>query len=143
MENSNGGKRRRGRRSSHGRKSGRLFWRDEEVVFHYNRLRSQPPNNPWEAQKHSWAVSETVRVLRELYPKLRISETEVKRVLAKYQPKDCPISMFVTAKPQQQVNEEFERLPDEIKEFLGNKPPINVRPFGFAPRPRYRTTPQT
>jgi len=138
LEKPNQGKRRRGRPSSRGRRSGRLFWRDEEVSLHYNRLRSQPPNNPWEAQKHSWAVSETVRVLRELYPKLRISETEVKRVLAEYQSKDSPISMFVTAKPQEQVNEEFERLPDEIKEFLGNKPPINVRSFGFAPRPKYK-----
>lgn len=139
MESSMGGfgkgKRKRGRRRLYGRRSGRLFWRDELIVEIYNELRSKSADHSWEIQKHSWVVAETVRVIKQRHPGIRMSKTEVKRVLAMYQSRFSNYAMKVTSKPQQQVNEEFEKLPQEIKDFLGNKPPVNVKPFGFGPRP--------
>lgn len=123
------GKRKRGRPKTNGVKSGNLLWRDLLVLHTFNRLR---PN-----MKHSCAVSETVMAIRKDYPNIHLSETEVRRILAEFQPRNSPIAVSVGKKPQDQVNFEFENLPDELKEFLRNKPPVNVFPFGFGPRPRY------
>ena len=38
-------------------------------------------------EKHIGAVTQSVEVIRRRYPELRISETEVKRILAKFRPR--------------------------------------------------------
>jgi hypothetical protein len=39
-------------------------------------------------QKHSVAVTQTVEFIKQRHPKMRISETEVKRILAKFRPRN-------------------------------------------------------
>jgi hypothetical protein len=39
-------------------------------------------------QKHSVAVAQTVYFIKQRHPKMRISETEVKRTLAKFRPRN-------------------------------------------------------
>jgi hypothetical protein len=38
-------------------------------------------------QKHSTAVAQTVELMKQRYPEMRISETEVKRILAEWRPR--------------------------------------------------------
>jgi hypothetical protein len=54
--------------------------RDLTVVWSYNELRRA-------GEKHAIAVASAASEVRRLYPGMKVSETEVKRVLAKYQPK--------------------------------------------------------
>lgn len=63
--------------------------RDLTVVWSYNESRGA-------GEKHAVAVANAVSEVRKQYPDMKISETEVKRVLAKFQPKGYPQVFTVT-----------------------------------------------
>jgi hypothetical protein len=63
------------------------FLRTLKVIEAYSKARE-------EGHKHSAAVKEVVKFLRQLYPKESISETEVKRVLAEFRPQDSRVELM-------------------------------------------------
>jgi hypothetical protein len=65
------------------------LYRDLTVVCSYNEWRRA-------GEKHANAVASAVSEVRKEYPGMKVSETEVKRVLAKYQPKGYPEVFTVT-----------------------------------------------
>jgi hypothetical protein len=71
-------KRKRGR--PRGRITPRNFVRAGIVMSAYDEIRQS-------GEKHSVAVALTVENVKQHYPELRISETAVKRILAKWRPK--------------------------------------------------------
>ncbi len=67
-------KRRRGRPRANGQQPGWMLFRAFEILRVYQSLRDA-------GNKYAYAVRETRDVLRKQYPDMRISETEIKRVL--------------------------------------------------------------
>jgi hypothetical protein len=65
------------------------LYRDLTVVWSYNESRRA-------GEKHAIAVANAVSEVRKQYPGMKVSETEVKRVLARYQPKGHPEVFTVT-----------------------------------------------
>ena len=63
------------------------------VLFAYDRSRSV-------GNKHSTAVIEAVTFVREQNPQMPISESEVKRILARLRSKDAKLTLIVTAPAQ-------------------------------------------
>jgi hypothetical protein len=63
--------------------------RDLTVVWSYNESRRA-------GEKHATAVAHAASEVRKQYPEIKISETEVKRTLAKYQPKGYAETFVVT-----------------------------------------------
>ncbi|MFL6388737.1 MAG: hypothetical protein ACJ71U_14735 [Terriglobales bacterium] len=57
--------------------------RDLTVVWSYNESRRA-------GEKHASAVASAASEVRKQYPGMKVSETEVKRVLARFQPKGYP-----------------------------------------------------
>jgi hypothetical protein len=125
------GSRKRGRPESNGVKPGKILNRVVWVLCKCDEFRKT-------GMKRSSAITETVEFMRKEQPDLAVSETEVRRILAEFQPKGASEVLLVTSKPQEEVNREFALLPREIQDLLGNKPQINVMPIGFGPQPQYK-----
>ena len=73
------------------RKSGqlvRMLRRDPMILYGYDQARRL-------GEKHVVAIQEAVRYVRETDSRLRISETEVKRVLARWRPRHDPCGLVV------------------------------------------------
>jgi hypothetical protein len=68
---------------------GQKMYRDLTVVSSYNESRRA-------GEKHSSAVANAVAEVRKQFPGVKISETEVKRVLATYQPKGYAVTFIAT-----------------------------------------------
>jgi hypothetical protein len=66
--------------------------RDLTVVWSYNESRRA-------GEKHVTAVGHAVAEVRKQFPGIKISETEVKRVLATYQPKGYAVTFIATKTP--------------------------------------------
>ena len=125
------GARKRGRPKSNGVKPFTVLFRELVVLYKHRELRES-------GMKRSSAIRETIDFMRKEHPEIKISETGVKRILAKHERPNSRDAIIVTKKPQDQVNREFGVLHPEIQEFLGGKPPINVMPFRFGSSPKYR-----
>jgi hypothetical protein len=67
-----------------------MFERVLLVLFAYDRSRNV-------GNKHSTAIVEAVTFVREQNPQMPISESEVKRILARWRSKDANLSLIVTA----------------------------------------------
>lgn len=82
------------------RKNGeKPFWmleRDTVAVYAYGRAREG-------GEKHSVAISEAVTHIRATYPRMPVSETEVKRIAAAWRSKQRSSSLFVS-KPDPEHN---------------------------------------
>jgi hypothetical protein len=63
--------------------------RDLTVVWSYNESRRA-------GEKHASAVASAASEVRKQHPGMKVSETEVKRVLARFQPKGYPQVFTVT-----------------------------------------------
>jgi hypothetical protein len=63
--------------------------RDLTVVWSYNESRRA-------GEKHASAVASAAAQVRKQHPGMKVSETEVKRVLARFQPKGYPEVFTVT-----------------------------------------------
>lgn len=84
----------RGRPRRNGEK---LFWmlvREAVAVFAYGRARKA-------GLKYSSAITEATNYIRATYPLMKISETEVKRIVARWQPKQAAACLAVS-KPDSQ-----------------------------------------
>jgi hypothetical protein len=74
-------KKKRGRpRKKKGKITRRDFVRAGIVMSAYDEIRQS-------GEKHSVAIALTVEIVKQRYPKLRISETAVRRILAKWRPR--------------------------------------------------------
>jgi len=78
----------RGRPRKNGEKPRWMFERSLFILLEFHKTRNREP-------KHSAAIRDTVAVIRRKYPELPISETEVKRILAKWMPRDCETAFLV------------------------------------------------
>jgi len=103
-----------------------MFLRACVVIYAYNEARSS-------GLKHSSAVTEAVATVKKVYPGMPISETEVKRVLANFQPKGVAEAFKVTRTSEQS-------LPPAITGLMGvlqDSRKKTIFAFGFGPRPEY------
>jgi hypothetical protein len=57
------------------------------------------------AQKHSAAVTQTVELIKQRYPMMRISETEVKRILATWRPRGSHNNLRIECLTYSQVGQ--------------------------------------
>lgn len=116
----------RGRPRKNGQQPGWMFFRVALVLYGYNEARSS-------GLKHSSAVTEAVAFVQKTFSGMPISETEVKRVLAKFQPQGVPVSLRITKSSEQ-------TLPPEVTEEMGvpqGSKMKTVLAFGDGPRPEY------
>jgi hypothetical protein len=81
-------KKKRGRPPKYGAKDPKHFGRALEIVHAYMEAREKCP-------KHSTAVREAVEFVRRSNPRTRVSESEVKRVLAEFMPHSSSIALKV------------------------------------------------
>jgi hypothetical protein len=116
----------RGRPKTNGAMPGWMFVRVVLVLHAYNEARSS-------GCKHSSAVTEAVATVKKTWSGMPISETGVKRILAKHQPKGDPVAFQVT-----KISEETP--PPATTEIMGVPHETRLKPlfsFGFGPRPKY------
>jgi hypothetical protein len=116
----------RGRPKKDGVQPGWMLLRVVLVLNAYNEARSSP-------LKHSSAVTEAVAIVKKTYPGMPISETEVKRILAKFQPQGVPVAFKVTKASEK-------TLPPEVCELMGVPEGSKMKTtftFGYGPRPEY------
>jgi hypothetical protein len=78
----------RGRPQKSGEKPWWMLQRSLFILLEFHKARNR-------GLKHSAAIAETVAVIRCKYRDLRVSETEVKRTLAKWMPRDCKTAFLV------------------------------------------------
>jgi hypothetical protein len=87
----------RGRPKNDGRTPFWVLERETCALYAYQNCREQ-------GEKHSVAVQDAVAYIREKYlGKIRISETEVKRIIARWRPRGAPVGLSVT-KPDPKNN---------------------------------------
>jgi hypothetical protein len=83
-------------------------------------------------EKHSSAVTEAIAAVKRFHPDMKVSETEVKRILAELRPKDAPIVARVTEKPPM--------TPEECKlaGFAEGTAFNRSLVLRYGPRPKYK-----
>ena len=116
----------RGRPRKNGQQPIWMFLRVALVLHGYNAARSS-------RLKHSSAVREAVAFVQESFSGMPISETEVKRVLAEFQPQGVPDSLRITKSSEQ-------TSPPQVTEEMGVPQGSKMRTvltFGYGPRPKY------
>lgn len=118
------------------------FGRALKVVHAYRKARAG-------GEKHSAAVREAVEFVRQHDPKMPISETEVKRILAEFLPKDGPAALVVEYATLE--GEEAAKLRSLHEQRLANagikitgglsdqnrRKPLKRFKFRFGERPHY------
>ena len=97
----------------------RMLRRDPMIVYGYDQARNR-------GEKHAAAVEEAVRYVRETDPRLRISETEVRRVLARWRSRREPLGLIVV-KPS--PSENTLTLPNGMVFGIGLTSAIGPRPI--------------
>jgi hypothetical protein len=132
----------RGRPPKNGVVGPERFLRALKVIHAYSKARE-------EGQKHSAAVKEAVEFVRQLDPKKSISETEVKRVLAEFRPRDSQVALtaeflvlegkdtagrrsFLTQNPELAGTKSATKLT-----YKNLRKPLKSFKFGFRRRPNY------
>ncbi len=114
--------RKRGRPKESGMEEGPRFERTAQALLIYNKARAA-------GEKHASALQMAAQAIRAQNPGIRISLTEVRRILAKLQPRNKPISFSVT-EPNSIEAQEIRTLPNGQRVKMGPK-------FGFRIRPQY------
>jgi hypothetical protein len=79
----------RGRPNKNGAKPGWMLFRIATVLHAYDQARSS-------GEKHSGAIAAAAAAVRSQVPEMRISETEVKRVLAEFRSKNSGQTLIIT-----------------------------------------------
>jgi hypothetical protein len=108
--------------------SAKKFHRALVALHGYNQARAA-------GEKHSVALTAAIAEVQKQFPGLRISETEVKRILATYQPKGATVAWTVSKGSDGEVDP-----PAGMVEALGlreGKKLRHVLSVGFGPRPEY------
>jgi len=102
-------------------------------------------------QKHSVAVAQSVEFTRQHYPEMRISETGVKRILAKLRPrKSQTILLFERSTPSQEELAKFRCIQEQVRALQQEKglrlaapsgvdaaKPVTIYKIRFGERPKY------
>ncbi len=102
-------------------------------------------------QKHSVAVAQTVEFIKQRHPKMRISETEVKRILAKLRPrKSQTILLFERSTPSEEELAKFRCIQEQLRALQQEKglrlpvpsgvdaaKPVTIYKIRFGERPNY------
>ena len=99
------------------------FWmlrRRMEATYEYDQARRA-------GEKHSSAVRSAAAAVRQRYPGMRLSETEVKRILADWRPRNCRTGVLIT-KPEP---------PDDIFTLPDGRKARKRLIVGYGPCPRY------
>jgi hypothetical protein len=78
-----------GRPKKNGQKSMWMLGRDTLAIYAYGLARDA-------GEKHIVAIQEAVRYIRDKCPRMPISETEVKRIVAAWRPKRAATCLFVS-----------------------------------------------
>jgi hypothetical protein len=132
----------RGRPPKNGVVEAFCFGRALMIIHAYSKARDA-------GQKHSCAVRETVESVRQLDPKMPVSETAVKRVLAEFMPRDSQVALRVDYSILEGDDAaERRRFHAEMLAFAGNRisteltdqdqrRPLKAFKFGFGIRPIY------
>lgn len=118
----------RGRPRKNGTQPPWMFGRRMLAIHSYRTARSS-------GDKHSCAVTEAVAAVKKTWPGMRISETEVKRILAECQPKGAQLAFKVTKNSQSPPH-----LTPEVRKVLGIPDLSRMKnrfTFGFGPRRKY------
>ncbi len=112
----------RGRPARLGMEEGPRFELTAQVIRIYNKLRNA-------GEKHQDALKITAQKIRNKYFETPMSSTEVRRILAKLQPNNAPLS-FGVFEPDEKEPGEIRTFPDGKRVKVGLK-------FGFVPRPKH------
>ncbi len=133
----------RGRPKKNGMKPGWVLIRSFMVLHAYCRARDG-------GEKHSAAIAAAASAVRSRVPGMRVSETEVKRVLAEFQSKDSEHSWIITdGVPERELDLLLENLKWVAEKFPGKldvstlsddvfKPKrLRILTIQVGPRPRY------
>lgn len=96
----------------------RMLRRDPKILYGYDQARSL-------GEKHAVAIQEAAKYVRETDSGLRISETEVKRVLASWRPRGDPLGLVVV-KPH--PSESTLTLPNGMVFRIGLTAAVGPRP---------------
>ena len=108
-------------RPKNGAQPGWMLLRQMLVLYEYNHARAA-------GGKRQAAIEATVDAIRKARPKMPISETGVRRILADRQPNGVTASLVVT-------------MPEPPKDWvLDGRPVRSFLAFGFGPRPEYPRT---
>jgi hypothetical protein len=78
----------KGRPRKNGLQPAWMLGRTLQVIFAYNEAKAS-------GMKHSSAVTAAVEAVKKVWPEMPISETEVKRILATWQPKGSSLALKV------------------------------------------------
>jgi hypothetical protein len=113
-----------GRPRKNGQQDMRMLERITLALFAYGRARDA-------GEKHSVAISEAVKYVREVVPAMPISETEVKRIVAAWRSKERPICLLVT-KPDPARS--VVRVPRRDGRFVNARITYSVGPRPIYPR---------
>jgi hypothetical protein len=131
-----------GRPRKNGTKEPSHLWRSLVIFNAYSKAREV-------GLKRSAAIRETVDAVRQRFPGMRISETEVKRVVAKFSPRGSSIALWVEDSPLEGDEAAIRRRRDaEFMEHAGIKRPVSMNDselrkplkrwtFGFHAKPNY------
>jgi hypothetical protein len=109
----------RGRPRKNGQLSMWMLRRETSILYGYDQARRL-------GEKHAVAIQEAVRYVRETDPRMPISETEVRRVLAYWRPRREPLGLVVV-KPG--PSESTLTLPDGRVVKIGLTSAIGPRPI--------------
>ena len=137
-----GERKRRGRPQKDGVTEPWRFGRALEIVYAYRKARDA-------GEKHSAAVREAVAFVRQLDPEMRISETEVRRVVAEFLSQASQVALtadYLILEGEEAARRR--RFFAEMLEFAGDKitteltdqnlrKPLKSFTFGFGKRPNY------
>jgi len=102
-------------------------------------------------QKHSAAVAQSVEFTRQHYPEMRISETGVKRILAKLRPrKSQTILLFERSTPSEEELAKFRCIQEQLRALQQEKglrlpepsgvdaaKPVTIYKIRYVERPNY------
>jgi len=102
-------------------------------------------------QKHSVAVAQSVEFIKQRHPKMRISETEVKRNLAKFRPRNSQtILLFERSTPTEEELAKFRSIQERLRALQQEKglrlaapsgvdaaKPVTIYKIRFGERPKY------
>jgi hypothetical protein len=103
-------------------KDGPRLERAARALLIYNKSRAA-------GEKHAGALQMSADAIRSKKLEIRMSSTEVRRILAKLQPENNPISLSVT-EPDPIEAQEIRTFPNGQRVKMGLK-------FGLGPRPQY------
>ena len=110
----------RGRPKKHGVQPSWMLVRRMEVLYEYDQARQA-------GEKHASAVCSAVAAVRKRHPRMPLSQTEAKRILADWRRRNCRTGVLIT-KPEP---------PDDVLTLPDGRKARKLLIFGYGLLPRY------